>query len=344
MRFLQINTQRKKTGFVSPRKFVSKVRSENELFGSFMHQDAHEFFNYLLNDVSETLARQGAKQNAAPMPKTIGGGGSQIRARTPSLQALHDQQRQETRAPIRTWVDEIFQGRLVNETKCLFCESVTSREEPFYDLSLEIEQNCSVTACLRCFSSTEILDGDDKFSCDACGCKQEAEKRMSIAALPPVLCLHLKRFKYVEQLDQLRKLTHRVVFPFHLKVSNTTDDCPDADAEYALSAVVVHMGAHVNHGHYVALVKSAGQWICFDDEQVHGVTEAQVQSTFGHTQEPVARPDGQGPHAVHMDHGYILMYQKVDDGPSGEEQHWPSRSHFGGEGKAHGVGAAAMQS
>jgi hypothetical protein len=43
------------------------------------------------------------------------------------------------------------QGKLVNETRCLQCETVTSREEDFYDLSLEIDQNCSLTSCLRNF-------------------------------------------------------------------------------------------------------------------------------------------------------------------------------------------------
>ena len=43
------------------------------------------------------------------------------------------------------------QGTLVNETKCLECGTVTAREEAFYDLSLDIEQNCSLTACLRNF-------------------------------------------------------------------------------------------------------------------------------------------------------------------------------------------------
>ena len=45
-------------------------------------------------------------------------------------------------------------------------------------------------------------------------------------ALPPVLCLHLKRFKYVESLGRMRKLMHRVTFPWDLKLVNTTDDCP----------------------------------------------------------------------------------------------------------------------
>ena len=39
----------------------------------------------------------------------------------------------------------------MNETKCLECGTVTAREEAFYDLSLDIEQNCSLTACLRNF-------------------------------------------------------------------------------------------------------------------------------------------------------------------------------------------------
>lgn len=104
---------------------------------------------------------------------------------------------------------------------------------------------------------------------------------------------------------RLKKLMHRVVFPFDLKLCNTTSDCPEVDVEYSLFAVVVHMGAHLNHGHYVALVKSKGRWICFDDDQVVPITPQQVQSTFGHTQEPNLRTDQQ---STHMDHGYILFY------------------------------------
>ena len=54
---------------------------------------------------------------------------------------------------------------------------------------------------MRC-SSTETLDADDKFFCDVCQCLQEAQKRMKIKQLPQVLCLHLKRFKYIEQHDR----------------------------------------------------------------------------------------------------------------------------------------------
>ena len=48
-----------------------------------------------------------------------------------------------------TWVHDIFQGTLTNETKCLSCETVRSKDEDFLDLSVDIDQNTSLTHCLR---------------------------------------------------------------------------------------------------------------------------------------------------------------------------------------------------
>ena len=68
----------------------------------------------------------------------------------------------------KTWIHSIFEGQLTNETRCLACDAVTSRDESFLDLSLEIEQNSSVSACLRNFSANESLRGENKFYCDEC--------------------------------------------------------------------------------------------------------------------------------------------------------------------------------
>lgn len=48
-----------------------------------------------------------------------------------------------------TWIHDIFQGALTNETKCLCCETVRSKDEEFLDLSVDVEQNTSLTHCLR---------------------------------------------------------------------------------------------------------------------------------------------------------------------------------------------------
>ena len=44
---------------------------------------------------------------------------------------------------------------------------------------------------------------------------------------------------------------YRVVFPMHLKLSNTTADAAGADASYSLFAVVVHVGSGPHHGGWV---------------------------------------------------------------------------------------------
>ncbi|KAL3139205.1 Ubiquitin carboxyl-terminal hydrolase 4 [Trebouxia sp. C0010 RCD-2024] len=281
--FHEITSKKKKTGVIAPKRFVQRLKRDNELFRSYMHQDAHEFLYFLFNEISEVLEKSekdklGASQNGTS-------------AQSDSRQM-----------PPKTWVHELFQGMMVNEMRCMQCETVTSREEAFYDLSLEIEHNSSVTSCLRNFSATETLDAEDKFSCDTCGCLQEAQKRIKIKQLPKVLCLHLKRFKYVEDLQRLRKLMYRVVFPFELKLCNTSEGCDQADCVYNLFAVVVHIGSGMNHGHYVALVKSHENWLLIDDETVDPISESAVRQTFGSTQE----------YSNHMDHGYILMYNMQD--------------------------------
>ncbi|CAG8564896.1 11732_t:CDS:2 [Acaulospora colombiana] len=175
---------------------------------------------------------------------------------------------------------------------------VTSRDESFLDLSIDIEQNSSVTSCLRQFSASEILCHKNKFFCDVCCGLQEAEKRMKIKKLPNVLALHLKRFKYQEKLQRYIKLSYRVLFPFELRLFNTCDDIEDPDRLYELYAICVHIGSGPYHGHYITLVKSMGQWLLFDDDNVEFVDEPDTQKYFGDL-------PGSGS-------GYVLFYQACD--------------------------------
>ena len=69
--------------------------------------------------------------------------------------------------------------------------------------------------------------------------------RMKIKKLPNVLALHLKRFKYQEDVGRYIKLAYRVAFPFELRLFNTVDDMDDADRLYNLFAIVVHIGKYV---------------------------------------------------------------------------------------------------
>eukprot|EP00301_Raphidiophrys_heterophryoidea_P027580 c9723_g1_i1.p1 GENE.c9723_g1_i1~~c9723_g1_i1.p1 ORF type:complete len:467 (-),score=84.32 c9723_g1_i1:1697-3097(-) len=278
--FVTIATHKKQTGVIGPKKFVTKLRKENELFQGDEHQDAHEFLNYLLNHIVSVLQKE-----AAPSPNT-------------PLSEI---------SKIRTWVHELFEGTLTNETKCLCCETVTNVVEPFLDLSVDVESNSSLTACLSKFSSTETLSGAEKFFCDKCCGLQEAQKRMLVKKLPQILTVHLKRFKYFENVQQYRKLSSRVVFPFELRVCNTSDDCEESDRLYHLFAVVIHSGSGLNHGHYVCVVKSHQKWLLFDDERVDTVDPLELQSyCFGSTSKST-------------DVAYLLFYSTASDMPTESE-------------------------
>lgn len=180
----------------------------------------------------------------------------------------------------------------------------------------------------------------NKFFCDSCCDLQEAEKRyvsnfasllwawkirvineiasrMKIKKLPNVLALHLKRFKYQEDLGKYIKLAYRVAFPFELRLFNTVDDMDDADRLYNLFAIVVHIGKFVistsvihqvmllilalssgpHHGHYVSIIKTVGTWLVFDDDNVYPIPESDIPKYFGDSNSGSA---------------YVLYYQAVD--------------------------------
>ena len=267
-----------RTGVVSPVKFLEILRKENEMFRTSMHQDAHEFLNLLLNEVVANVETNSRKLEAEKSSN-----GSVDHSGIEKVLAAVVPNTTGTRSPGNTgWVHELFEGTLTSETKCLTCENVSQRDEAFLDLSVDLDQHSSVTSCLRKFSEEEMLCERNKFHCDMCGGLQEAEKRMKVKRLPKILALHLKRFKYTEDLQRLQKLFHRVVYPYHLRLFNTTDDAEDPDRLYELYAVVVHIGGGPYHGHYVAIIKTQDRgWLLFDDEMVEPVDKNYVRNFFG---------------------------------------------------------------
>uniref|UniRef100_A0A2K6P569 ubiquitinyl hydrolase 1 n=1 Tax=Rhinopithecus roxellana TaxID=61622 RepID=A0A2K6P569_RHIRO len=241
--FHSIATQKKKVGVIPPKKFITRLRKENELFDNILQQDVHEFLNYLLNTIADILQEE-RKHNNTPDP---------------------------------TWVHEIFQETLTNETRCLTCETISN-------LSVDLEQNTSITHCLRGFGNTETLCSEYKYYCEECRSKQEAHKRM-------------KRFKYMDQFHRYTKLSYRVVFPLELCLFNTSGYATNPDRMYDLVAVVVHCGSGPKRGHYIAIVESHDFWLLFDDDIVEKIVA-------------ILRVDIR--YSKNSESGYILSYQSQD--------------------------------
>ena len=287
--FSEIAHHPSQTGVIAPKAFLTKVRQENIMFSNTDHQDAHEFLNWLLNDLCDEVDRL-EKERKEVVAASRGGGGDNNEDVAVAPERDGDGEgttgRGQTKVkggkgegeageladypippPIAS-LRSLFEGDIVTETRCLRCETITLREEKCLDLSLEITApRCSISACLRQFSDVELLSRNDKYFCDQCCSLQEAQKRMVVRKAPTVLVLHLKRFEYVESLQRLKKLSHRVSFPPTLRLASALPGPDGADAHYRIKGVVVHVGSGPYHGHYIALTRTAvGEWARFDDE------------------------------------------------------------------------------
>ena len=292
--FEAIVASQERMGIISPQKLIEVLKRDNEMFRGNSHQDAHEFLNMLLNQVVDTVEEDAKRLEAN---RSLGGS-AQDASLNRALENVAGHAGTTSASDNNRWVHELFQGTLTSETKCLTCENVSQRDEPFLDLSVDLEAHSSVTSCLRKFSEEEMLRERDKFFCDNCGGLQEAEKRMKIKRLPKILALHLKRFRYTEDFQRLQKLFHRIVYPYHLRLFNTTSDAEDPDRLYELYGVVVHIGQGPYHGHYVSIIKTEDRgWLLFDDELVEPVDKSFLLNFFGDR--------------AHMACAYVLFYRET---------------------------------
>ncbi|EJS44624.1 ubp13p [Saccharomyces arboricola H-6] len=246
------------TGVISPSSFVDVLKRENVLFDTTMHQDAHEFFNFLLNELSEYIERENQKMVAS------------------------DINNDGALGKTTNFISNLFQGTLTNQIKCLTCDNITSRDEPFLDFPIEVQgdEETDIQAILKSYHQREMLNGSNKFYCDECCGLQEAERLVGLKQLPDTLALHLKRFKYSEKQNCNIKLFNNIHYPLTLSVCSSIN--AEVCQKYELAGIVVHMGGGPQHGHYVSLCKHKKfGWLLFDDETVETVKEDTVLEFTG---------------------------------------------------------------
>lgn len=209
--FHSIATQKKKVGSIAPKKFIARLRKEKghlipfhpfesliidvfaEEFDNYMQQDAHEFLNFLINHISEIILGENASRNIKAcllngnlwfQPKEVA---NWARVKTKFLLMLSFPSRSQhgcmkySKASwlvkLAAWIVKLYvvnhpiKQLLTNDSAF----QVSSKDEHFFDLQVDVEQNTNINHSLRCFSNTEILCSDNKFKCDNCRSYQEAQ-------------------------------------------------------------------------------------------------------------------------------------------------------------------------
>lgn len=216
--------------------FLITTWYKKKAFSGTQEQDAHEFWQFLLNEFHLDYMR---------------------------VTGLVDESK------CKCLTHSTFSCELESSIKCSICGSVTSTIDPMIDLSLEINQTEETTPslydCLDLFTSDEKLDSI--YTCQKCNRKNHATKALKIHKWPRVLAIQLKRFKHNVNQETFSKINSFVELPLVLDLSkySSATDSMQYDCFYEIFAMICHVGS-VNTGHYITVIKSGtGQWLKFDD-------------------------------------------------------------------------------
>jgi ubiquitin carboxyl-terminal hydrolase 22/27/51 len=157
--------------------WLSKRKAYEEL-ASNKEQDAHEFFQFLTEELHEINS----------------GGRPSIGDETPTPKRL----KTGSETGCECIVHQTFYGKSQSTITCQSCRNVNTSVESFLDLSLGLDvitkkKNLKATS----LSLQKCLDVEYKnperceYNCHVCG-NREAQKELSIKSLPNVLCIQLK--------------------------------------------------------------------------------------------------------------------------------------------------------
>lgn len=172
------------------------------------------------------------------------------------------------------FVAEDFEGITLRRTKCLECESVTERKEPFYDIPVpisikedELETTDPNDIFRRACVTTEKLCDSNKYLCEKCDRYNEASREVLFEKLPNIMVLQLKRF--TTSSSGVQKVNTYLPTPLELKCF-CENCCRIENKEslphrYQLCCVIMHLGGTMASGHYIAYVKASDHFEDYSD-------------------------------------------------------------------------------
>ena len=164
-------------------------------------------------------------------------------------------------------IHDIFTGKTCSSVKCESCNNISNKFEDFYNLSLEVKNINNLYDSLKKFTEPEKIE---QFKCETCKKTVTISKRTSLAKLPNVLFVHLKRFYMNYETEATEKINSKFEFPTTInlknfcveeitKIQNKEQESdsiyPKLDDyyEYELKGINVHLG-NAEGGHYISFI------------------------------------------------------------------------------------------
>lgn len=176
----------------------------------------------------------------------------------------------------KCFISEDFEGVSLLRTTCLECEQVTERKETFCDICVPIDIDRSnekdddgrsvdsSEVYKRAVVTSELLWGTEKYWCARCLRYNEARRAVCFPSLPRLLILQLKRFSTAA--GSMEKINNHMPTPLTLQCfceecstdqtrGTTTGGGAETRHVYKLYSVIMHQGATMTAGHYVAYAR-----------------------------------------------------------------------------------------
>ncbi|RSH85154.1 ubiquitin-specific protease doa4 [Saitozyma podzolica] len=274
--------------FLSPVTFRKNILGFAPQFSGTDQHDSQEFLSFVLDGLHEDLNR--IKHKPAPVEMTPE---REAALETLPPEVASEKEWQIYRMRNDSFIVDLFQGQYRNRLECLTCHKTSTTYDPFMYVSLPLplgKKAVVVQELIDEFVKAEVMEKEDAWNCPRCKVPRRASKTLTIARLPPVLLIQLKRFTTQNGVFWDKSETP-VIFPVNgLDMSRYVprrqptgkEDLDDprtqvAPFKYDLYGVSNHMGT-LSSGHYTAYVKSSKGWMFCEDSKIAKAQEKDVVS------------------------------------------------------------------
>jgi ubiquitin carboxyl-terminal hydrolase 8 len=253
VRFLK-NAWEENDCIVTPRLLKETLGKFYDPYSGFRQNDAAECFNKIIELLHDGLSYAVSIRYEPKKGQELT---EASKMESASIECIKMHFQKNYSIPVK-----LFYGQFQNRVICIDCKTISMYYEPFSMINLPIcEKTNTLFDCIDKYTSFEIMDGVNKYSCAKCKKDTIAKKKITVWKLPNVLVFSLNRFAGSRKIDKY------VDFPINKVIFNNLVQNENAkNVIYDLVAVANHSGG-LSGGHYWAYTKGTnGKWYDCNDE------------------------------------------------------------------------------
>ncbi|KAH7312271.1 hypothetical protein B0I35DRAFT_436549 [Stachybotrys elegans] len=251
------------------------INDDRKPFGSDQQQDAQEFMSFILTHLHDETNMRRDRTGMIPKPDTTNQSLVQAAAEYWRNHSIFND----------SLVDRCWRGIELSTVNCTECNTNTYSFSMLELIPARIpagRRSMTLKMALAEHFAPNLLTD---FDCECCHRKTHAKQFLSLARMPPMLCVAFSRFEWTKEASRMEKSTTPVTWdvndfdfsPYFLRPEDSGFAGPDKafsrPFRYECYAIIIHSGNSVNSGHYYSYVRDTTvhdpySWFKCNDESV----------------------------------------------------------------------------